>query len=68
MTTLQNSKITCDQDRFYVPMWIMDDIESFYPDILNYVINENNINIQFSLFYYHTFMQLRKQMYWLCHW
>ena len=67
-TPYNNSKLITQMDTFIVPQWIFEDVIHFYPNIEEHIISETNENIIFNIDYKKEFIQLRKQIYWLCQW
>lgn len=67
-TSYLNSKINKNEITFTVPLWILDDVGYFYPEIYYKIISENNMVANFDIIYIDEFIQLRKQIYWLCNW
>lgn len=63
-----DSKIGYDLDDFIVPEWILDDVGYFYPEVYQHIYQEKNKIVTFPMTYKDTFIQLRKQTYWLCNW
>jgi hypothetical protein len=68
MTDYTHSKITIKQNEFVVPMWILDDVEYHYPEVSKNIVSKSKNGASFGIIYYDQFVQLRKQIYWLCHW
>lgn len=63
-----HSKITIKHNEFIVPMWILDDVEYYYPEVSKNIVSKSKNGASFGILYYDQFVQLRKQIYWLCHW
>jgi hypothetical protein len=66
MTSYHYSKIIKYQNTFTVPLWIFDDVYYFYKDIN--IIKKEEHTVTLDINDYNEFIQLRKQIYWLCHW
>ena len=68
MTLYSDSRISRYKSYFIVPIWILDDVGHFYPEIYDLVISKNLLTVKFDILYIEKFIQLRKQIYWLCNW
>lgn len=66
MTLYSDSKIIRTETKFIVPEWILDDVGYFYPEVYTQIIPGSET--RFPIEYISTFIQLRKQIYWLCNW
>lgn len=62
------NKIIVKDQEFIVPTWILDDVGYFYEEIYNWIIKEKDDYVIFNICHLNKFKQLRKQIYWLCHW
>ena len=67
-TTYKLSTVTKVDKEFVVPTWILDDVEYFYPEVCDEIVREDDNIAVFNIKYFSTFVQLRKQVYWLCNW
>jgi hypothetical protein len=67
MTSYKYAKIIIN-DNIIVPLWILDDVGYFYPDVYNHIIKEHDDYVIFNITFKDEFIQLRKQIYWLCQW
>jgi len=67
-TLYSNSRITITETNFIVPNWILNDVGYFYPEIYDFINDETEILATFDICYKEKFVQLRKQIYWLCNW
>lgn len=68
MTLYNDRKVTLSKDNFIVPSWILDDVGNCYPEVYDYILSENDNDVIMDIKYYQEFVQLRKQIYWLCNW
>jgi len=67
-TSYSGSKIIRTETEFIVPMWILDDVGYFYPEIHNHITTKTKSGAHYPIAYIDKFIQLRKQIYWLCNW
>lgn len=68
MTLYQDGKIILNHDNFVVPLWILDDVGDCYPQVFDNMLSEDDVHAVFNISFYESFVQLRKQIYWLCNW
>ena len=68
MTEYQYAQLIINENDFYVPTWILDDVGYFYPEIYNHIVKEKSKYVIYNNDYLKKFKQLRKQIYWMCHW
>lgn len=68
ITPYSKTAITKTATEFHVPLWVMDDVETLYPEVNNWIKSETDENVTFDILYLKQFEQLRKQIYWQCRW
>ncbi len=68
LTQYSYSKITIKETEFIVPLWILNDVGYFYEECYTWITKENEINVTIDICHVKKFIQLRKQIYWLCNW
>ena len=68
MTSYNYRKIILNNNTFMVPMWILDDVGDHYQEVYTYIVSEHDDYVVMDAIWYEHFIQLRKQIYWVCHW
>lgn len=67
-TLYSNARITTTETNFIIPKWILNDVGYFYPEIYEWITDKTKNAATFNICYKEKFIQLRKQIYWLCNW